>query len=842
MQDRGIFLRYVLDEYEYETKCPGKRVYLLLLFGITLSIIGMEVTSDEYYIGGARDYSGGANESNGFEITFYNLKCEVSLNYLSSDADFTHNEKDGSHEEAPKQTYEKRSLINKVSGKLSPGRLTAVLGQSGSGKTTLLMRLLGRSKAFCDHEEGDVFINGNHEWNGLESVVDKVGYVPQFDVLYSDLTVLEVVQFSANWRLPKSIDHERKQLIVNEILTLLQIDHIKHYKIGSLHSPSYGYGKGKRRSSVRQISGGERKRVSIAVELVANPKILLLDEPTSGLDSTSALSLISILKEITTLGVTILVILHQPSQRIFDLVDDLILMQDGEAAFVGEREEVPQFFTLMGYNNTVVPGEPSAEGVLDTLANLIKPVSPPAIVLAEVAQAFQASQAGAEGLVQSTANDHGQTLAGFTYQDLQHCFENFLEQHCVSSVSHERFSRLAVLFRVYSKLKQKGLVNTDFATSSNASVRTKLKETLRVANISACSWSNDADASPMPGFKTQFTIWLNLLLRLGFRKSVSNELLAVISLAIVVGFVAGYNRSWSRKPMANLFLSLSIGLLGSLGSVFTDDIEPVHRAANSGMLLGAHEFALLGYNLIKGWAICHIFSFSYFVALYVKTNVFVFDDDSEDNSITKFVNWKKFNKYYEFAHINHLHYVASSAVGSALCVFSNHDIAASHVLSIAVLITFHVFACFSPNRNQLMRDSIMFSYDFGPLLHNLSQLIYVTHFLEAIYLWDPEAKNARARKVVMRYYSYQEKNKSYACTCMFGLWTLFQILRYNVFVLRNSNEFHTLHDSPLFVTSLGKALICHIMAFSIMACIQEAYYLRQVAEHRGLVRSSYLSK
>mmetsp|Transcript_13234 Transcript_13234/g.15256 ORF Transcript_13234/g.15256 Transcript_13234/m.15256 type:complete len:283 (+) Transcript_13234:733-1581(+) len=210
-----------------------------------------------------------------------------------------------------------------------------------------------------------------------------------------------------------------------------------------------------------------------------------------------------------------------------------------------------------------------------------------------------------------------------------------------------------------------------------------------------------------PGFNMQLHWWFWQLARISWRKGLLLETFVVISLAGVVGFVRSFNRSWNRKPVSNLFLSLSISLLGMMGAVYNDEIEPVKRAASSGMLLGAHEFAVLAHALGKGWCVCHVFSLAYFTVLYIRTGEWLPSPQPEEEDsntdltasgrckcflknlrrIMNYNSWTRFHKYYEFTHINHLNYVAASAIGSAICVFSNHNDAVAHISAVATLIT-----------------------------------------------------------------------------------------------------------------------------------------------------------
>ena len=143
------------------------------------------------------------------------------------------------------------------------GKVTAIMGPSGAGKTTFLNLMSGK----IDRTGGTLKVNGvETEWTRFRNVI---GFVPQEDIMLRELTVEENVTHSALMRLPTGWSHEKKLARVDEVLESLEIDHIRDYVVGD--------------EKRRGISGGERKRVNIAMEMVTKPSLLCLDEPTSGL-------------------------------------------------------------------------------------------------------------------------------------------------------------------------------------------------------------------------------------------------------------------------------------------------------------------------------------------------------------------------------------------------------------------------------------------------------------------------------------------------------------------------------------------------------------------------------
>ena len=151
-------------------------------------------------------------------------------------------------------------VLHDVTGSIPPGKLTGILGQSGSGKTVFSYQLLGRGKRYCSSPaKGTVFLNGRSR--SLEAFLDRVGFVPQDDILFGELTVEETLTFSAQWRLPRDIPDVERSKIVNDTIATLGLEKVRKAKIGT--------------PSSRGISGGERRRVSIGMELVAQPSVLV---------------------------------------------------------------------------------------------------------------------------------------------------------------------------------------------------------------------------------------------------------------------------------------------------------------------------------------------------------------------------------------------------------------------------------------------------------------------------------------------------------------------------------------------------------------------------------------
>ena len=243
-------------------------------------------------------------------------------------------------------------VLKDCNGTFAAGELIAILGPSGCGKTTLLGSITGSAMDLGQSTSlsGDIFINGKPR------VAHQVAYVPQADHLIPTLTVRECVKYSALLRLPRDMSPDELNDRVESVLRELDISHIGDSQVG---------GSGK----IRGVSGGERRRVTIAMELVTDPSIIVLDEPTSGLDSFTALSLLKVLGQVAKGGGGRVVIasLHQPSKDMFFGLDKVILMGHGRVLYQGKPEAASQYMSDAG-----CPGNrstPTAEHMLEVASN-----------------------------------------------------------------------------------------------------------------------------------------------------------------------------------------------------------------------------------------------------------------------------------------------------------------------------------------------------------------------------------------------------------------------------------------------------------------------------------------
>ena len=225
-----------------------------------------------------------------------------------------------------------KTILKNARGRVKPGEFLAVMGPSGAGKTTLLNCLCNRWQKNLVMNSGEILLNGRP----IESVpyASLIGFVPQEDILFTAMTPREILGFSASLTL-KATPEKRKSL-VEEMLNDLGLSGCADTLVGG--------------GLIRGLSGGEKKRTSVGMELICNPSVLFLDEPTTGLDSFIALNIV---KLITTIAKkykrTIIATIHQPSSHIFEYFDKLLLLSKGVTVYMGKARKSISYFNDLGY-------------------------------------------------------------------------------------------------------------------------------------------------------------------------------------------------------------------------------------------------------------------------------------------------------------------------------------------------------------------------------------------------------------------------------------------------------------------------------------------------------------
>ena len=232
----------------------------------------------------------------------------------------------------PIKKNESFKILKNLNGAFSPGRLVAFMGPSGSGKSTLLDVLAGRKTS--GSIEGKVLFNGRAPT--IDDYRFSVGYVEQFDTLVGELTVENMLRYTADLKLPSTVSAEERETRVEEVIQMLSLETCRKTVIGSALS--------------RGISGGQAKRVNIGLALISRPPILFLDEPTSGLDSRVADEVIELLKELAHRDTrTIVCTIHSPTGHGFSQFDDLYMIHKGETIYDGAVHKAQMYFESLGH-------------------------------------------------------------------------------------------------------------------------------------------------------------------------------------------------------------------------------------------------------------------------------------------------------------------------------------------------------------------------------------------------------------------------------------------------------------------------------------------------------------
>lgn len=218
-----------------------------------------------------------------------------------------------------------RCILQGVSGFARPGEMIALLGPSGAGKSSLLNVLAGRVTSGVT---GSVTVNGG-DVNSTENR-RHTAYIMQDDSLLGALTVRENLEYSADLSIDSSVSNAEKAERVDKVITDLGLDRVADSKVGNV--------------IIRGVSGGERRRVSIGIELVSSPALMFLDEPTSGLDSTASFHVMSMMRDLArTQQRTIVASIHQPSSATFGLFDRVLFLTGGSTAYFGTVENIPTY-------------------------------------------------------------------------------------------------------------------------------------------------------------------------------------------------------------------------------------------------------------------------------------------------------------------------------------------------------------------------------------------------------------------------------------------------------------------------------------------------------------------
>ncbi len=247
---------------------------------------------------------------------------------------------------------EKLRILDGVSFTVYPTEFVGLMGPSGAGKTTLLNALIGYTRPTY----GRTLLNGDELISHYDRYRGAIGYVPQEDIIHGELTVYEALYYTAKLRLPPDTTDDEINRRIDEVLADLEISETRDVLIGSPER--------------KGISGGQRKRVNLAMELLTDPSLLCLDEPTSGLASEDALNVMRLLRQLADRGKTILLTIHQPSLQAYRLMDNTLYLADGEQVYYGPAFPDSFYFFHPG----IRPNTPEAEEILSDPGTCMRPL------------------------------------------------------------------------------------------------------------------------------------------------------------------------------------------------------------------------------------------------------------------------------------------------------------------------------------------------------------------------------------------------------------------------------------------------------------------------------------
>jgi ABC-type multidrug transport system ATPase subunit/ABC-type multidrug transport system permease subunit len=252
-----------------------------------------------------------------------------------------------------------KTILHPISGSAKPHEMMAIMGTSGAGKSTFLDILAGR--LISDDVTGQMLANGNPiDFKNLRRMS---GYVMQSDALFPHLTVRETIQYAAYLRCHKKTEAQCNS-IAEELIKLLKLESCADTIIGN--------------DIVRGVSGGQKRRVTIAVDIVHQPSVIFLDEPTSGLDSVTTLSLTSALRSIAKdTGKTIVMTIHQPSSKVFNMFDKVLFLSEGNVTYLGKVRDLMPYCRKFYLKHSCFPPEATSEEEKD----LIFQGNPPEVFL-----------------------------------------------------------------------------------------------------------------------------------------------------------------------------------------------------------------------------------------------------------------------------------------------------------------------------------------------------------------------------------------------------------------------------------------------------------------------------
>ncbi|KAF3613485.1 ABC transporter G family member 11 [Capsicum annuum] len=231
----------------------------------------------------------------------------------------------------PDKKTGRRAILQGLTGYVQPGEVLAIMGPSGCGKSTLLDTLAGRLDSNT-RQTGEILINGRRQ----SLAFGTSAYVTQDDTLMTTLTVREAIYYSAQLQLPNSMSRSEKRERAEATIREMGLQDAMNTRIGGW--------------SVKGLSGGQKRRVSICIEILKRPKLLFLDEPTSGLDSAASYHVMNRIVQLAKQdGRTVVASIHQPSSEVFELFHNLCLLSSGRTVYFGSISAANEYFALNGF-------------------------------------------------------------------------------------------------------------------------------------------------------------------------------------------------------------------------------------------------------------------------------------------------------------------------------------------------------------------------------------------------------------------------------------------------------------------------------------------------------------
>ncbi|XP_032690312.1 ATP-binding cassette sub-family G member 1-like isoform X2 [Odontomachus brunneus] len=254
------------------------------------------------------------------------MECNFNLTKISCNQTIDVMFRDLSYAVRTRYRGPKKQILKGLDGIFRSTELTAIIGPSGAGKSTLLNILSGFQEGSYT---GTVEYLNQGNKQSQRSCKKQLRYIQQTNNLYDYFTINEIMMIASYLKIDRSISRTSRQILINDILSTLSLLHIKETRTD-------------------RLSGGEKKRLSIALELIDNPSLIFLDEPTTGLDSSAAVQCVTVLKKLAKTGRTIICAIHQPSAALYEMFDLIYLVVDGYCMYRSPPGDTVNYFARQG--------------------------------------------------------------------------------------------------------------------------------------------------------------------------------------------------------------------------------------------------------------------------------------------------------------------------------------------------------------------------------------------------------------------------------------------------------------------------------------------------------------